>query len=182
MKNIFCFIFILVISEKLISNEKKTKAKDISSSIKIKKISRKKFSYEYKATHKKNPFLPPVIEDLKPKMEIPIVNVLQRYQISQLKLVGTWNLENKEKNCLLLTPESKGLIGKIGDYIGRKGGRISQITENSIEITYYKLLDNGDKEKLISYLYLSEDSKPTKKGDSSIIIRSNETNEANEAK
>jgi Tfp pilus assembly protein PilP len=178
MKEFFIF-FCLFLTRNLHSEESKLKATDLKDSFLLEK-KEKKILYQYTLYQKANPFIPPVIEDLKPRMEIQVIHELQNYFLSELKLVGTWNVNEKEKKALIMTPDQKSFTVDINTPIGRKGGRISEINENSILVTYYELLPKGKKKKMTESIYL--ETTPTKgeketQQKETIIIKENETNE-----
>ena len=164
------FIFLFIFSPYILAIPSKMKAKNITKKTEIQTIKNQSFHYQYKSRDKKNPFIPPVIESLTPRMEIPIIHELQNYPLSQLTLVGTWNLKNKKRSCLIVTPDSKSVTAHVGDFLGRKGGQISEIQENFIQINYKKLLKNGKTEEASEFLYIRKKEAPMKKKSKNIII------------
>jgi len=180
----FLIFFCLFLSNELSAEESKLKAKDFKESVLIEK-KQKKIFYQYSLYHKGNPFIPPVIEDLKPRIEIKVIHELQNYFLSELKLVGTWNVNEKEKKALIMTPDQKSFTVDITTPIGRKGGRISEINENSILVTYYELLPKGKKKKMTESLYLETTPKEGEKDtlpEDTIIIKEKESTEITPSK
>ena len=56
---------------------------------------------------------------------------MQQHEITEFELVGT--LFGKEPTALLMTPDPKeGVIAKVGDRIGRHGGRVVSITRDRV--------------------------------------------------
>ena len=178
MRNFF-ILFFFFLTQNLASEESNLKATDLKGSFFIEK-KEKKTTYQYSLYQKGNPFIPPVIEDLKPRIEIQVIHELQNYFLSELKLVGTWNVNEKEKKALIITPDQKSFTVDINTPIGQKGGRISEINENSILVTYYELLSKGKKKKMTESLYLEttpkEGEKETQQKET-IIIKEIETEE-----
>ncbi|MBW1679253.1 MAG: pilus assembly protein PilP [Deltaproteobacteria bacterium] len=91
--------------------------------------------YIYDPTGKPDPFKPFILETNRPK-EIAgkPLHPLQRYDISQLKLVGIICKADNPR-ALLEDAAGKGYIVVRGSYVGKKDGRISDILENEVIIT-----------------------------------------------
>jgi hypothetical protein len=85
--------------------------------------------YKYNPANKVDPFQSITLR----KPNIRGLSRLQDYDLSQLELVGT--LVGEEISALILTPEPReGILAKIGDRAGRKGGRIIAISRNKVVV------------------------------------------------
>ena len=85
--------------------------------------------YVYNAANKVDPFQPMSLR----KPNIRGVSRLQDYETAQLELVGT--VLGAEITALILTPEPReGVLAKIGDRVGRKGGRIIAIARDKVVV------------------------------------------------
>lgn len=83
--------------------------------------------FTYRPEGKPDPFAP--ISLIRPTLSG--TTRLQQHEISDFELVGT--LFGKEPTALLITPNPKeGIIAKIGDRIGRHGGRVVSITRDRL--------------------------------------------------
>lgn len=83
--------------------------------------------YSYRPEGKPDPFSP--ISLMRPTFSG--TTRLQQHEISEFELVGT--LFGKEITALLMTPEPKeGIVVRVGDRIGRNGGRIVSIARDRI--------------------------------------------------
>jgi len=92
-------------------------------------------NYVYDPTGKPDPFRPFILEVKRPKegVEKPL-QPLQRYEISQLKLVGIiWQTENPR--AMFEDAAGKGYIVSKGSYVGKNEGKVSEILENEVIIT-----------------------------------------------
>lgn len=93
--------------------------------------------YHYASFSKGDPFIAPLVlkEDSKFDMEeVPIVSPLQNYELSALKLVGVWQSDQNVKKGLIMTEEKEGVIIKVGDPIGRHGGKVLVVGDQSITV------------------------------------------------
>lgn len=84
-------------------------------------------SYTYRPEGKVDPFAP--LSLIRPTLSG--ATRLQQHDISEFELVGT--LFGKEPTALLMTPEPKqGVIARVGDRIGRHGGRVVSISRDRV--------------------------------------------------
>ena len=84
-------------------------------------------SYTYRPEGKIDPFAP--LSLIRPTLSG--ATRLQQHDISEFELVGT--LFGKEPTALLMTPDPKqGVIARVGDRIGRHGGRVVSITRDRV--------------------------------------------------
>lgn len=83
--------------------------------------------YTYRPEGKTDPFAP--LSLIRPTLSG--TTRLQQHEITEFQLVGT--LFGKEPTALLMTPEPKeGVIARVGDRIGRHGGRVISISRDQI--------------------------------------------------
>lgn len=83
--------------------------------------------YTYRPEGKTDPFAP--LSLMRPTLSG--TTRLQQHDISEFELVGT--LYGKEPTALLMTPPPKeGVIARVGDRIGRHGGRVVSITRQQL--------------------------------------------------
>jgi type IV pilus assembly protein PilP len=92
-------------------------------------------AYVYDPTGKPDPFRPFILEVKRPKETIARpLQPLQRYEISQLKLVGIiWMAENPR--AMLEDAAGKGFIVSRGAYVGKNEGKITEIFQDEVIIT-----------------------------------------------
>jgi Tfp pilus assembly protein PilP len=84
-------------------------------------------AYTYRPEGKTDPFAP--LSLIRPTLTGS--TRLQQHEISEFELVGT--LFGRESTALLMTPDPKeGVIARIGDRIGRHGGRIVSIARDRV--------------------------------------------------
>lgn len=85
--------------------------------------------YRYNPANKVDPFLPLQLR----RPTIRGLSRLQDYEIAELELVGT--VLGSEITALILTPAPpEGILAKIGDRVGRKGGRIIAISRDKVVV------------------------------------------------
>ena len=91
--------------------------------------------YIYDPTGKPDPFRPFILEMKRNKEESEkALQPLQRYDLSQLKLVGIiWDLHNPR--ALVEDSAGKGYIITKGSYIGKNEGKVIDILEKEVVIT-----------------------------------------------
>lgn len=83
--------------------------------------------YTYRPEGKTDPFAP--LSLIRPTLSG--TTRLQQHEITEFELVGT--LFGKEPTALLMTPDPKeGVIARIGDRIGRHGGRVISIARDQV--------------------------------------------------
>jgi Tfp pilus assembly protein PilP len=99
--------------------------------------------YSYSSMAQPGPFYYPPVESVLAKEEIPVVNPSQRYQLSQLKIVGIWRGEGGLQKALVMTPSQEGVVLGIGSDIGKRGGKVAQISDRSIVVREYSLAPDG---------------------------------------
>jgi len=116
---------------------------DVTKDSKTKAINGAEKIYHYVSMARPNPFIPPLISTLMAKEEIQVENVLQRYPLSNLQVVGVWTLRNKEIKAMVITPSMEGVVAGMGSQLGRRGGKIVAMDDNSITVREYSLASDG---------------------------------------
>lgn len=83
--------------------------------------------YTYRPEGKTDPFAP--LSLIRPTLTA--TTRLQQHELQDFELVGT--LFGKEPTALLMTPNPReGIIARVGDRIGRRGGRVVSIGRNKL--------------------------------------------------
>jgi type IV pilus assembly protein PilP len=97
--------------------------------------------WHYNPIGKRDPFQSFVRGRLDEEIRSP--TPLQRYDIDQLNLVGiVWGVD--EPKALVSDPDKKNHVVEIGTYIGKKWGKVTEITSRSIVITEEYMTQEGD--------------------------------------
>ena len=96
----------------------------------------KKPAYFYDPTGKRDPFLPfiaimPFVD--KGGQEEAQLTELQKYQLSQLKLVAIMKV-NERRLAMVEDPEGKGHTLYVGTLVGRNNGKVTAIEEKKVVI------------------------------------------------
>jgi hypothetical protein len=85
--------------------------------------------YRYNSMNKVDPFQPVTLR----KTSVRGLSRLQDFEVDQLELVGT--VMGAEITALILTPDPReGVLAKIGDRAGTKGGRIIAISRDKVVV------------------------------------------------
>lgn len=116
----------------------------IESGIRVDDIIEPPAAYRYSSFSKRDPFAYPDRE-LFADDEFT-TNKLQHYNISSLKLVGIWRLENGISRALILTPTSEGVVVTIGDPVGHNNGEVLEIGRQKIIVREYILTPDGTRQ------------------------------------
>jgi len=91
-------------------------------------------AYVYDPTGKPDPFRPFILEIKGPPPVIKPLQPLQRYEISQLKLVGIiWMPETPR--AMLEDATGKGFIVSKGSLVGKNDGKVTEIFQDEVIIT-----------------------------------------------
>lgn len=101
----------------------------------------------------RDPFQPPM--SLLAKKEAP-KSELETYSLKDLKLNGVVTGPKKSR-AMITTPSNKVFFVKIGDSIGVRDGKVTQITSDSIKILEYYTDQNGKKVPDIYQITLNGD-------------------------
>jgi Tfp pilus assembly protein PilP len=133
-------------------------ANEVTSGIRVEDIVEPPSQYRYAAFGKPDPFIPPMLTGYRSSsLEIPIVSILQRYSTESLRVVGMWELASGERKVLIMTPKDEGIVSKIGDVVGTRGGKIIQIEEKSLKIREFTLAPDGTRQFEDSELFLGSE-------------------------
>lgn len=130
------------------------KSEVITSSVKIEDIIESSTEYTYSSFGKSDPFVPPMMNDLISKVEIPITSSLQKFDIASLSLTGIWLSKDGQSKALIVTPEGEGIVSKIGDYIGQKGGEIIAIEDSKIKVREFIPTPDGSRQFIDMDMYI----------------------------
>lgn len=101
----------------------------------VKKEEPEKIEYVYDPAGKRDPFLPfiasiSVSEEEEEEEQVPLTE-LQKYDLSQLKLVAVMKM--KDKNLAMVQdPMGKGHTIYVGTWIGKNRGKVSEILKNKV--------------------------------------------------
>ena len=128
------------------TNENKTKKE-----IDITDIAQRRSNYRYSAVGKKDPFRNYFGDMATLNKEKKIVSELQNFDITDLRLVAVvYGIT--DPRAVVVAPDGKSYIVRIGSFIGKNWGKISRILPDKLEIieTYKDPLGR----KIISKLYL----------------------------
>ena len=131
-------------------------AQEITEGIRVEDIVEPPSDYRYAAFGKADPFVPPILTSAQEinavaAFEMPIVSPLQQYRLSQLTLVGVWQLPDGLRKGMILTPSEgeavqQGIIIKENDPIGNKGGKIIAFGEDYLTVREFLLTADGTRE------------------------------------
>lgn len=133
-------------------------ANDVTSGIRVEDIVEPPSQYRYAAFGKQDPFIPPMLtQERSSNAEIPIVSVLQRHSLESLRIVGLWELPSGERKALVMTPNEEGIVSRVGDLIGSRGGKIIQITAAGIKVREFSISPDGTRQFEDADLYLGVD-------------------------
>ena len=128
------------------TNENKTKKE-----IDITDIAQRRSNYRYSAVGKKDPFRNYFGDMATLNKEKKIVSELQNFDITDLRLVAVvYGIT--DPRAVVVAPDGKSYIVRIGSFIGKNWGKISRILPDKLEIieTYKDPLGR----KIINKLYL----------------------------
>lgn len=153
-------------SNKTVAKESKN---DVTSEVSVREIIPVDQEYHYVSMAKPNPFVPPLISAFLAKEAVPIESSLQKYPLQLLMVVGIWSLKNGIKKALIMTPESEGIVAIIGKSIGRRGGKIVAIRDDSILVREFSLASDGSRQYEESTLWL--EGKKEEPEDKELVIR-----------
>jgi Tfp pilus assembly protein PilP len=128
----------------------------------IKKNSKIFDEFKYKFPNDNlNPFSPPDLSEFSSKKyNITVVSDLQKVKLEKIKLVGVWVEKEGVSKCLLTAKGADGLsvgvVATVGEFVGRKGGKIKSINKNNIVIKLYTVLSNGTKKYYDKVMYIED--------------------------
>ena len=135
----------------------KTTAQQVSGGMRVEDIVEPPSDYRYAAFGKHDPFVPPMVTErdaaaaaAADSLEIPIISPLQRFALKDLNVIGIWQLSNGEHKAMIMTPSSggagQGIIVKIGDSIGNRGGKIQAIGDDFMTVREFLLAQDGTRQ------------------------------------
>ena len=110
--------------------------------------------YIYSSTKRHNPFVPTIVPRNQQRVlelgsndvEIPILNPLQYFSLSQLLVIGVWESESKGWKAIVQTPKNQGIEVGLGDPAGNSGGRVMAISDESVVVREFKVRTDGGRE------------------------------------
>ena len=124
----------------------KKSMQNITTVVRIEDIVESTSEYTYSSFGKQDPFVPPMINELIARLEIPITSPLQRFPLASLKVTGLWTLPSGESKALVVTADDTGIISQVGDPIGRKGGKIIAIDDKKITVREFTPSPDGTRQ------------------------------------
>lgn len=137
----------------------KSVAQEVTKGIRVEDVVEPPSEYHYAAFGKPDPFIPPMVaaktQDVAGPsgLEVPIVSPLQKFALSDLRVVGIWQLSSGERKALVMTPgggaeggRQQGIIVRNGDSIGNRAGKILAIGETVITVREFRLAADGTRQ------------------------------------
>lgn len=98
--------------------------------------------YGYNPIGKRDPFRTFLVNERGAGGVGPDPTPLQRYELEQYRLTGiVWGLERAR--ALMEDPEGVGHVVELGTYIGKKWGKVTQITSEQLVVTEEYLTPEG---------------------------------------
>ena len=101
--------------------------------------------YHYASFGNSDPFVPPLLaapQIHKIVESKSILSPLQKYPASELKISGVWETDEGEWKALVMTRDGEGIVVRKADPFGDKDGKITNISEEGLNIReYVKSLD-----------------------------------------
>lgn len=143
-------------SKKAGTGETKTSGSDVTKEVAVENIISPEQEYHYISMAKPNPFIPPLVSSLMARLEIPIENSLQKFNLQDLKVVGIWTLRNTERKAMILTPTNEGVVVIIGSLLGRRGGKVTEIDDSSITVREFSLASDGTRQFEEAKIWIEE--------------------------
>ncbi|MFK7872513.1 MAG: pilus assembly protein PilP [Oligoflexales bacterium] len=102
--------------------------------------------YRYASFYQADPFVEPKATILEKKLEIPITNQLQRYDTQALSVKGIWQDSQGVRKALILASDNVAVVAKIGDAVGRRGGRITEMEKDRVIVREFYFSDEGNRQ------------------------------------
>lgn len=136
--------------------KKDTVVEDVTSHVIVNTTAPKFNDYHYSSMNKPNPFIPPTINSLLKSEILPVESELQKFPLSEFKIVGIWSLRNTEMRAMMLTPTGQGIVAENGNKIGRRGGKIVEIDEKSVLVREYSLNSEGERQYEETRLWIED--------------------------
>jgi len=163
-------------SNESLPDKENSPARQVSGGVRVEDIVEPPSDYRYAAFSKADPFVPPMVTKREPKaiaaaapanpdaLEIPIISPLQRYALSELNVIGIWQLSSGERKAMIMTPQGggggggssagQGIIVKVSDAIGNRGGKIQSIGDDFISAREFLLAPDGTRQYEDKLIYM----------------------------
>lgn len=143
---LLAFVSISFAEDKNMNASTQSVGVDVTKEVKVQRHRGKEHEYHYSSITKPNPFIPPLISTLMARLELPVESSMQKYSLAEIKLVGIWTLRNTSMRAMMITPNGEGGVMSKGSSIGRRGGKITEIDENSITVREFSLSSDGTRQ------------------------------------
>ncbi len=142
-------------------------AKEVTKGLRVEDVVEPTADFHFAQFGKSDPFIPPLT--LSPQkraeviqasgIEIPIVSPLQRFDIPELTLIGVWQLSSGERKGMIMTPQGGGdgglgIIVRVGDPIGKRGGKIIAIANDYLTVREFSLALDGTRQYEDQQMYM----------------------------
>ncbi|MFK7823515.1 MAG: pilus assembly protein PilP [Oligoflexales bacterium] len=131
--------------------------KEVTKDVNIKNIVSVSDDYTYASFGRPDPFVPPLLSSHITQLEIPIVSLLQKYRLDELRVVGIWTLENNARKALMTSSNDEGVIVSIGDHAGNRGGKIIAIEPDVVKVREFTLAPDGTRQFNDRELWLGDE-------------------------
>lgn len=150
-------------------------AEEITGGIRVEDIVEPPSDYSFASFGRSDPFVPPLItKEIAAQqkqvpvdpLEIPIVSPLQQYSLSQLHIVGIWQLESGERKAMVMASgsQNQGIVVKSGDPIGNRGGKIIAIGNEFVMVREFLLAPDGTRQFQDQQMLMNSNEKLEVKG------------------
>jgi len=154
------FIASIIMTHAIAQNKKYalgkvTSGRDVSANVSVNSFTEDQ-EYHYASMSEPNPFVPPLLSTLMARLIIPIDSILQKYSLTDLKVVGIWTLRDLETRAMIMTPDGQGVVVKPGSFIGRRGGQVAFIDQVSVGIREFSLASDGTRMYEDEQIYIEE--------------------------
>jgi Tfp pilus assembly protein PilP len=126
-----------------------TVARDVTGGMRVEDIVEPLNDYAYAAFGKADPFIAPYFrqKNIDFSLDVPIVSVLQTFELKDLQIAGIWQSYGGERKALMMTLDKKiGVEIVKGDPIGRKAGKVMEIRPESVVVREYYITRDGTRE------------------------------------
>ncbi len=133
--------------------------------ITVKDIVESPMDYVYSGYGKEDPFLAPNesigirnTTTIPNRVEIPIVSVLQKYNLTEMRLEGVWLAKKNARRALIRTPKDEGVVVSLGDYAGAHGGKVVDIQEDRVVVREFRIAPDGTRLFQDSSLWMARET------------------------
>jgi len=132
---------------------------DITQGVRILDIVQPTADYHFSTFGRGDPFKPQFnLSDDRPRAQsigVPLVSVLQKFDLSELKVVGVWISADGQGKAMISSPGGQGVVVKLDDPIGKKGGKLLEIREDNIVIREFTVAFDGTRQFEDKNLWIS---------------------------